>query len=158
MLVHAWLLALCSIHKTQSEATKASDFKSSTKTYLMVIALYYVLWVFLNSDGSECTEVILNEEEFTPLAVAHWNYWSVGTFDKALIFIWAILSKDLVAQIATCKAVALMQIPSLIVVWYLLPITTLDIQMKTTISFTLMFLFAIRAVKKDIATSNAKTE
>ena len=57
---------------------KVQSGGSSVKGYLFVVASYLVLWAFLNSDGSVCTEVILREEDFSPLAVAAWNWWSVG--------------------------------------------------------------------------------
>ena len=153
-------------NKNPGTTSTSSDapLPKSTQTYLMVVAGYYLLWVFLNSDGSVCTEVILKEEDFTPLAVAQWNFWSIATLENALIFVWAAMldsnsdstqnknnSVVVECRILVCQAVALMQIPSLLVVYYLLPITTLDIQMKTTTSFVLMFLFAIWCVKKDMA-------
>ena len=85
------------------------------------------------------------------MAVAHWNYWSVGTLENAIIFIWAAMQTNTQASVVTSWSLAFAQIPALVLAHVLKPITTADIFYKTTTSFTLILVFGVWTAWKDTA-------
>lgn len=120
------------------------------KAYLCLISFYFLLWFFLNSDGSDPTEVVVNgTENFSTLAAFQWNWWSVAILQLALLNGWCIRFGDDSELRAVCLSIAALQIVDVVVIVLLREHETLDILIKTNVSFTTMFFLAIAAIMKD---------
>lgn len=119
------------------------------KIYLLVTAFYCALWIFVNSDAQECTEVMLEASDFSSMAKMQWNWWSIGTLEIFLLMVTAAYRGNLRHQTAICHSLVALQLVSIWVVWKLKPITTMSIYLMTSASFVLMLVFAVAAAFKD---------
>lgn len=131
---------------TSSNRVSAKLFSTKKKGYLTVVGFYFILWLFVNSDGSLCTDVILNDSDMSPLATALWNFWSIGALQNALMVILVVLAGDSRQQTALCCAMTVVQIPAIFVAHIVKPITTDQIYFMTNTSFIVMGLFGAWAL------------
>ncbi|CAB9503357.1 expressed unknown protein [Seminavis robusta] len=140
-----FLVALLLAEDEDSLAATSLDLNGigwNAKGYLLAVAAYFVLWLFVNTQ-QPCTDVILDQTDFSLLAQFHWNWWSVGALETVLFLWYTAAYESELQQINVALALAALQPVALAMVYMLKPITTTSIFFMTTTSFSLILIFGI---------------